>query len=390
MATPRLECHSSECPCTTTCGTPMPTLSPITQARVRESPYATVPPRNCSRPVNDKGMYRLLKQALASCRSTLGGDHPDTPLIVEATSPSPTWLQVGDRRRASVDRRQPRGRVRVFGDERPETLAASNALAVAHQINSDVDTALTLAKQVAVQRSRTLGPEHVDTLTSRMVLALAMAAAGRVRHRARPRRLHHDRRRGRIGANHEHALALLECGESNGLLRRRSVAGSSRQPSRGNATHNDKTSDEVVTECARRPQRRARRSFRDRDPGRNSCRQPTVARPAIRTRHCCIAWAARRCCTARSAVSPTSLHDHFGSLRLPQLLLRRLQQRRPGRDHVGMAAGRSVLHTCRPGHERDRLGDADRRSALLLGSPSSAGRRMAGSPAGSTSSARSR
>ena len=111
-------------------------------------------------------------------------------------------------------------RVRVFGDEHPETLTARNALAVAHRINGDVDTAVTLAKQVAVQRSRMLGPEHVDTLTSRMSLALAMAAAGHLTTAHGLVASTMSDAEAALGADHEHTLALLECGESNGLLRR--------------------------------------------------------------------------------------------------------------------------------------------------------------------------
>jgi hypothetical protein len=111
-------------------------------------------------------------------------------------------------------------RVRVFGDDHPETLTARNALAVAHRINGDVDTAVDLAKQVAVQRSRALGPEHADTLTSRMGLALAMAAAGHltVAHGLVSSAMSDAKTV--LGVDHEHTLALLDCGESNGLLRR--------------------------------------------------------------------------------------------------------------------------------------------------------------------------
>ena len=61
-----------------------------------------------------------------------------------------------------------------------------------------------------------------------------------------------------------------------------------------------------------------------------------------------------------------------------------LQQRRPGRDHLGLAAGRRVLRAGRDGHGRDRLGHADRRRAVLLGVQAGRRRPGAGSPAGST------
>ena len=71
-----------------------------------------------------------------------------------------------------------------------------------------------------MQRSRTLGPEHVDTLTSRMSLALAMAAAGHltIAHGLVASTMSDAETA--LGADHEHTLALLDCGESNGLLRR--------------------------------------------------------------------------------------------------------------------------------------------------------------------------
>ena len=100
------------------------------------------------------------------------------------------------------------------------TLAARNALAVAHRVNGDVDTAVELAKQVAVQRSRTLGPEHADTLTSRMGLALAMAAAGHLTTAHGLVASAMSDAETALGPDHEHTLALIECGESNGLLRR--------------------------------------------------------------------------------------------------------------------------------------------------------------------------
>ena len=71
-----------------------------------------------------------------------------------------------------------------------------------------------------MQRSRALGPEHADTLTSRMGLALAMAAAGHltVAHGLVSSAMSDAETV--LGVDHEHTLALLDCGESNGLLRR--------------------------------------------------------------------------------------------------------------------------------------------------------------------------
>ena len=71
------------------------------------------------------------------------------------------------------------------------------------------------------QRSRTLGPNHVDTLSSRMGLALALAAAGdRTSARGLLASTMADAEN-TLGGGHEHTLALVECGRSHGLLRRR-------------------------------------------------------------------------------------------------------------------------------------------------------------------------
>ena len=152
-------------------------LSPIAQARVRDSAMRN----NAAAELFEDGRHDeavpLFEQALASCRSALGGDHPDT--LIVAGNLAVAYLAAGSRRKGmKLITGNLAARVRVFGDEHPETLTARNALAVAHRIVGDADAAVELAKQVAVQRSRTLGPVHVDTLTSRMGLALAMAAAG--------------------------------------------------------------------------------------------------------------------------------------------------------------------------------------------------------------------
>ena len=111
-------------------------------------------------------------------------------------------------------------RSRVLGDTHPETLTARNALAAAHRINGDADAAVALAKQVVLQRSRTLGPTHVDTLGSRMGLALALAAVGDVMSAHRLLASTMNDAEETLGPDHEYTLALVECGESNGLLRR--------------------------------------------------------------------------------------------------------------------------------------------------------------------------
>lgn len=194
-------------------------LSPLAQARIRDSAMRN----NAAAELFEDGRHdvavSLFEQALASCRSALGGDHPDT--LIVAGNLAVAYLAAGSRRKGmKLITGNLAARVRVFGDEHPETLTARNALAVAHRIVGDADAAVELAKQVAVQRSRTLGPVHVDTLTSRMGLALAMAAAGHLTTAHGLVASTMSDAEATLGADHEHTLALIECGESNGLLRR--------------------------------------------------------------------------------------------------------------------------------------------------------------------------
>jgi hypothetical protein len=199
--------------------TDAPALNPIAQARVRESAARNSAAVQLFENGRHDEAVPLFEQALTSCRSTLGSDHPDT--LIVAGNLAVAYVAAGNRRKGiKLIAGNLAARVRVFGDDHPETLTARNALAVAHRINGDVDTAVDLAKQVAVQRSRALGPEHADTLTSRMGLALAMAAAGHltVAHGLVSSAMSDAETV--LGVDHEHTLALLDCGESNGLLRR--------------------------------------------------------------------------------------------------------------------------------------------------------------------------
>src|SRR4051812_8862372 len=180
--------------------------NPIAQARVREAATRN----NTAAELFDAGRHDeavpLFEQALASCRSALGGEHPDT--LIVAGNLAVAYVAAGNRRKGiKMIAGNLAARVRVFGDEHPDTLTARNALAVAHRINGDADAAVELAKQVAVQRSRTLGPAHVDTLTSRMGLALAMAAAGHVTTAHGLVASTMNDAEAALGAEHEHTLA---------------------------------------------------------------------------------------------------------------------------------------------------------------------------------------
>ena len=194
-------------------------LGALAHARVRESAA-----RNASAAeLFDMGRYEeavtLFEQALASCRSTLGGEHPDT--LTVAGNLGVAYVCAGQRRKGmKLITANLTARSRVLGDTHPETLTARNALAAAHRINGDADAAVALAKQVVLQRSRTLGPTHVDTLGSRMGLALALAAVGDVMSAHRLLASTMNDAEETLGPEHEYTLALVECGESNGLLRR--------------------------------------------------------------------------------------------------------------------------------------------------------------------------
>ena len=196
-----------------------PELGAIARARVRESAARN----ETAVELFDAGRFdeavAMFAQVLASCRSTLGGEHPDTLRV--AGNLGVAYLCAGQRRKGTkLIASNVVSRSRVLGDTHPDTLTARNALAAAHRISGDADTAVGVAKQVVLQRSRTLGPAHVDTLSSRMGLALALAAAGEIVSAHRMLASTMNDAETTLGPEHEHTVALVECGEAAGLLRR--------------------------------------------------------------------------------------------------------------------------------------------------------------------------
>ena len=148
-------------------------LNPIAQARVRESATRNT----AAAELFDAGRYEeavaLFAQALASCRSTLGGEHPDT--LTVAGNLGVAYVQAGQRRKGTkLITSNVAARARVLGDSHPDTLTARNALAAA----GDVMSAHRLLASTMNDAESTLGPDH------------------------------------------EHTVALVECGEAAGLLRR--------------------------------------------------------------------------------------------------------------------------------------------------------------------------
>lgn len=194
-------------------------LTALAQARVRESAS-----RNATAAeLFDAGRFdeavATFAQALASCRSTLGSEHPDT--LTVAGNLGVAYVCAGQRRKGiKLIMSNVAARARILGDTHPDTLSARNALAAAHRLNGDADAAVDLAKQVVLQRSRSLGPTHVDTLSSRMGLALALAAAGDVVSAHRLLASTMNDAETALGSEHEHTVALVECGEAAGLLKR--------------------------------------------------------------------------------------------------------------------------------------------------------------------------
>ena len=71
-------------------------------------------------------------------------------------------------------------RIRVLGEDHPNTLTTRNDLAYAHHAAGRLTEAITLYEQVLTDRIRVLGEDHPDTLTSRNNLAGAYLSAGRV------------------------------------------------------------------------------------------------------------------------------------------------------------------------------------------------------------------
>ena len=193
-------------------------LDPVTQARIRESAM-----RNASAArMFEEGRYDealpLFEQALASCRSTLGNDHPDTMTV--AGNLAVAYLAAGQRRKGiKYIGNNVSARARVLGDEHPMTLTARNALAAAHRLAGDADDAVALAKRVVMQRTRTLGSAHADTLSSRMELSLSLAAAGDLSSAYRILASTMNDAEENLGAQHAHTETLLRCGLSHGLIR---------------------------------------------------------------------------------------------------------------------------------------------------------------------------
>ncbi|MFI9276231.1 tetratricopeptide repeat protein, partial [Kitasatospora sp. NPDC052896] len=69
-------------------------------------------------------------------------------------------------------------RVRVLGEDDPDTLTSRNNLAYAYQAARDLDRAIPLYEQTLKDRVRVLGEDHPSTLISRNDLAYAYESVG--------------------------------------------------------------------------------------------------------------------------------------------------------------------------------------------------------------------
>ncbi|WP_315583508.1 tetratricopeptide repeat protein, partial [Actinomyces viscosus] len=70
-------------------------------------------------------------------------------------------------------------RTRILGPDHPDTLTSLHNLANAYQAAGRLDDAITLFEQTLEDSTHILGPDHPLTLTTRNNLASAYRAAGR-------------------------------------------------------------------------------------------------------------------------------------------------------------------------------------------------------------------
>jgi hypothetical protein len=98
--------------------TDAPALNPIAQARVRESAARNSAAVQLFENGRHDEAVPLFEQALTSCRSTLGSDHPDT--LIVAGNLAVAYVAAGNRRKGiKLIAGNLAARVRVFGDDPP-------------------------------------------------------------------------------------------------------------------------------------------------------------------------------------------------------------------------------------------------------------------------------
>ncbi|WP_283112136.1 tetratricopeptide repeat protein [Streptomyces halobius] len=118
-----------------------------------------------------------LHRALTDRVRVLGEDHPDT--LASRNNLAGAYRAAGDLGRAiELYEQTLTDRVRVLGEDHPDTLASRNNLACAYESAGDLGRAIELYEQTLTDRVRVLGEDHPDTLISRNNLAYAYESAG--------------------------------------------------------------------------------------------------------------------------------------------------------------------------------------------------------------------
>jgi tetratricopeptide (TPR) repeat protein len=92
--------------------------------------------------------------------------------LIELGDSAPQAIAIGEPLAADL--------TRTLGPNHPDTLNSRNSLAAAYQAAGRTDQAILMFKHTLVSRERLLGPDHPDTLTSQNNLAAAYQDAGQV------------------------------------------------------------------------------------------------------------------------------------------------------------------------------------------------------------------
>ncbi|MFE5724063.1 FxSxx-COOH system tetratricopeptide repeat protein [Streptomyces erythrochromogenes] len=117
------------------------------------------------------------QRALTTRIRVLGEDHPDT--LNSRNNLAGAYYAAGDLDSAvPLLQRTLEDRVRVLGEDHPDTLISRNDLAATYETAGDLERALPLHQRNLEDRIRVLGEDHPDTLISRNNLAAAYKAAG--------------------------------------------------------------------------------------------------------------------------------------------------------------------------------------------------------------------
>ena len=118
-------------------------------------------------------------QLLTDRIRVLGEDHPDT--LTSRNNLAYAYESAGRLDEAiTLNVQLLTDSIRILGPDHPDTLTILNNLAGAYESAGRLDEAITLYEQVLPNRTRILGEDHPDTLTSRNNLAYAYESAGRL------------------------------------------------------------------------------------------------------------------------------------------------------------------------------------------------------------------